>query len=492
MIAPTPIDQGAYADLILKYGGTSVRQGMQHIVNRVRDDPRIRAMVVSAPGRPTKESPKSEGQTNQLVAVAEEQGNESAQSNLMDKILDTYAQMGAPSSMIDEFASDLRQRIQSDTRGPVYLDNLTSFGEHASPQFQVYALEQAGIHAVYVPPPLLWRYTDTYSDAWPLAESKEMIGKFFADKFLSRERIVYVTGGFWSTTRHGTRATLGRGGSDLSQGHLGASIQEAPWYSETGRRLLLPNCTDEDGIRAADPNLIKDARRIRVMNYWEARIAAYAGFGILHSMAMIPAALADVPFLIQNTFDPQSQGTWIVANREVQPDERATAIVYKPGKYSFNCEQLGLHDLVGIGRKILQVFEQHGLVFDHYPGGIDDVTVIAGDKRLSNESFRRRISGDLSEVLREHALFSEFGQGNGAAYQNVNIGTGHGYIVLAGAALKGIAGQRMSARMLDLTADYNIPVPFHERGEQQRCIIFGVPEDRGAEATRLMYDAVFR
>jgi len=68
-----------------------------------------------------------------------------------------------------------------------------------------------------------------------------------------------------------------------------------------------------DGIYSADPRLVPEAVRVRVMSYQEAMELSYFGAKVIHPSALHPAIEDNIPIHIRNTFVPESEGTVIQA-----------------------------------------------------------------------------------------------------------------------------------------------------------------------------------
>lgn len=95
------------------------------------------------------------------------------------------------------------------------------------------------------------------------------------------------------------------------------------------------NWTDVDGVRAADPRLIHDAKSIHEMTFREMREMSYRGAGVLMMDAIIPVAEFEIPVIVKNTFNPSNDGTRIVAKRESNTEEIIIGIASRDGLFLF-------------------------------------------------------------------------------------------------------------------------------------------------------------
>ena len=115
----------------------------------------------------------------------------------------------------------------------------------------------------------------------------------------------------------------------------------------------------------------------------ELRELSYRGANVLHEDAIFPVRTAGIPINIRNTNQPQDKGTMIVAHADRKTDvDVITGIAGRRGFSVLTIEKDMMNSLVGFGRKVLQVFENHGISFEHLPSGIDSVGVIVASEAL--------------------------------------------------------------------------------------------------------------
>lgn len=87
---------------------------------------------------------------------------------------------------------------------------------------------------------------------------------------------VIVIAGFQGQDSFGYMTTLGRGGSDTSAVALGAALNAQ----------FVDIFTDVDGIKTADPRLVKHAETLKAMTYSEIVHLAYEGSKVIHPRAV--------------------------------------------------------------------------------------------------------------------------------------------------------------------------------------------------------------
>lgn len=140
--------------------------------------------------------------------------------------------------------------------------------------------------------------------------------------YLKDDKIVVVSG-FQGITEKGDLTTLGRGGSDTTAAALGVALNAD----------LVEIFTDVDGVKTADPNIVKDAKTLKVATYDEICELARQGAKVIHQRAVELIRQKNIPLKIRSTFtdDP---GTLVThsngegAEVEIKNDRLITGITY--------------------------------------------------------------------------------------------------------------------------------------------------------------------
>jgi len=117
---------------------------------------------------------------------------------------------------------------------------------------------------------------------------------------LKKGKIVIVAG-FQGVTEDGDITTLGRGGSDTTAVALASAIKAD----------LCEIYTDVKGVYTADPRIVKNARKLSIVNSDEVLELARAGAQVLHPRSVIFARKYKVPLVVRSSFD-DDPGTKIV------------------------------------------------------------------------------------------------------------------------------------------------------------------------------------
>jgi aspartate kinase len=157
-----------------------------------------------------------------------------------------------------------------------------------------------------------------------------------------------VAQGFIGSTVEGVTTTIGRGGSDYSASIIGAAL---------GARSI-EIWTDVDGMMTADPRIVPDAKRIRVISFDEAAELAHFGAKVLHPSTVLPAIERKIPVHIYNTRNPASEGTLIVAEPRTSRN-LIKSIACKRGVTVVNVSSTRMLLAHGFLRAIFEVFDRH-------------------------------------------------------------------------------------------------------------------------------------
>ena len=282
------------------------------------------------------------------------------------------------------------------------------------------------------------------------------------DKLLSKrlqkcERAVIP--GFYGGMEDGTVKTFSRGGSDVT-GSLVAKAIHADIYE---------NWTDVSGFLVTDPRIVDNPAVIETITYRELRELSYMGATVLHEDAIFPVRKEGIPINIRNTNRPEDKGTFIVESTCRKPKYVITGIAGKKGFCSINIEKSMMNSEIGFGRKVLQVFEDQGISFEHVPSGIDTMTVYVHQDEFEEKEqqviagIHRAVQPDFVEMESDLALIAVVGRG-----MKSQRGT-------AGRVFSALAHAHVNVKMID-------------QGSSELNIIIGVENRDFETAVKAIYD----
>ena len=394
---------------VVKFGGSSVANAEQvsKIIGVVTADADRRIVIVSAPGKRSSDDTKV---TDLLIALADTViaglDYKAALTAVVERYAEIQRDLDLPEEVVSVIEADLRGRIE--TRGSnkaQFMDAMKASGEDNNAKVIAEAFTKAGFPAKYINPgPAGMLLSDEFGNAEVLPESFE---KLAALKEIDE---IVIFPGFFGETKGGEVATFPRGGSDITGAILAAAVK-ADVYE---------NFTDVDSVCAMDPRVIDNPPAIDCMTYREMRELSYAGFGVFHDEAIVPAVRAQIPICIKNTNNPAAPGTMVVPKRS--PDERTVVgISSAPGFCSIYIDKYMMNREIGFGRRLLSILEEEGVSFEHTPSGIDNLSVIMESASISDRKEAvvvERIQNELKPdaVTVEHGLSMIMVVGEGMQY----------------------------------------------------------------------------
>ena len=267
-----------------------------------------------------------------------------------------------------------------------------------------------------------------------------------------------VIPGFYGAMEDGTVVTFSRGGSDIT-GSIVAKAIQADVYE---------NWTDVSGFLIADPRIIENPRGIDVITYGELRELSYMGAGVLHEDAIFPVRKQGIPINIRNTNKPEDEGTWIVGNTCKKAKYTITGIAGKKGFASINIEKDMMNLEVGFGRKVLQVFEEYDISFEHMPSGIDTLNVMVHQSEFIDKE-QNILSGISKAVNPDH----------------IEIQSDLALIAVVGRCMKSQRGT--VGRIFAALAHANVNVRMIDQGSSEQNVIIGVSNEDFETAIKAIY-----
>ena len=211
-------------------------------------------------------------------------------------------------------------------------------------------------------------------------------------------------------------------------------------------------------------------RSIEVITYKELRELSYMGATVLHESAIFPVRKEGIPINIRNTNAPQDKGTMIVETTCNKPDCIITGIAGKKGFVSITIDKDMMNSEIGFGRKVLQVFEDNGISFEHMPSGIDTMTVIVQQSEFESKE---------QEVLA--------GIHRNTSPDSIEIEAGLALIAVVGRAMKSAKGTAF--RIFEALAKSDVNVKMIDQGSSELNIIIGVHEEEFEKALQAIYNA---
>ena len=270
-----------------------------------------------------------------------------------------------------------------------------------------------------------------------------------------------VIPGFYGSLNDGTQTikAFSRGGSDVT-----GSI-----VAKNGKVDLYENWTDVSGFLIADPRIIKNPAVIQTITYKELRELSYMGASVLHENSVFPVRKEGIPINIKNTNSPEDPGTLIVESTCHKPAQVITGIAGKKGFATVMIEKDMMNSEIGFGRRVLQVFEDYELSFEHMPSGIDTMTVI-----VNTDDFIDKEQDILAGIHRA------------VQPDSIVLESDLALIAVVGRGMK--ASRGTAARIFNALAQKNINIKMIDQGSSELNIIIGVRNCYFNQAVKAIYN----
>jgi aspartate kinase len=331
--------------IVMKFGGTSVEsaEAIQRVTGIVKSRlDRRPIVVVSAMGKTT----------NRLLEIANRAvgGQRDEALRELVSLRDFHLRESGMERTVDEHFQELAELVKGlavlGELTPRSIDAISSFGERLSSLIVTNYFQHHGLNAVHVDSRKVIVTDQRHTQAVPLFE--QTYAKLAAAiPGLAKQQVV-VMGGFIASTENGVTTTLGRGGSDFTASIVGAGVGAEE----------IQIWTDVDGMLTADPTIIPNAHRVKVISFIEAAELAYFGAKVLHPATVMPAIERNIPVLILNSRRPQVEGTRIqsatVASKNV-----VKSIACKGRVLVLNIRSTRMFMAHGFMRRIFEVFDRN-------------------------------------------------------------------------------------------------------------------------------------
>ena len=168
---------------------------------------------------------------------------------------------------------------------------------------------------------------------------------------LERGNIVVVAG-FQGADKFGDPVTLGRGGSDTSAVALAGALKadECEIF------------TDVDGVYSADPRIVKNARKMREITYYEMLEMARLGAGVMQPRSVEMGQYFNIPIHVRSTFSDKT-GTIIREDYTLEDKDfeiRGVAHDQKVAKIAV----LGVENVPGVAHTIFSALADANIDVD--------------------------------------------------------------------------------------------------------------------------------
>ena len=433
-----------YEKKVVKFGGSSLASAEQFVksANIIKAEASRRFVVPSAPGKRFDGDTKV---TDLLISCYNKSVNggdwEADLEEIKSRYNDIINGLGLSTDLLGEFAT-----ITANIKNGTTLDYLASRGEYLN----------GIVLADYI--------------GYEFIDAAEVIffdasGKFDATKtnLIMSERLAgkknAVIPGFYGSNPDKTIKTFSRGGSDIT-GAIVARAVVADIYE---------NWTDVSGFLMCDPRIVENPRPIKIITYRELRELSYMGASVLHEDSIFPVKLASIPINIRNTNRPEDAGTLIVTSTDgYKTDDIITGIAGKKGFSVIRIEKDMMNQESGFGMRVLKVFADLNIPFEHIPSGIDTMCVVVNSADVKGREYD--IASSIQKAVNP---------------DHIHIDNNMGLVAVVGRNMAGMPGT--AARVFMALARKNINIRMIDQGSSELNIIIGVDESSFTRAIKAIY-----
>lgn len=446
---------------VCKFGGTSLADAatIAQVCDIILADSDRRITVVSAPGKRSSDDSKV---TDLLIACAERRlAGESYDTDVaavVARFEEIQSALGVEEDIASVVKDDLSARLRGDIRGAdAFMDLIKAAGEDNCAKLVAAVLRSRGHAARYVNPGEAgMMLSGDFGNAQLLPASYPRLAE------LKDVDELVVFPGFFGVTPQGDVVTFPRGGSDITGSILAAAVQ-ADAYE---------NFTDVDSVLAVDPRIVSDAKAISEVTFREMRELSYAGFSVLHDEAILPAVRAGIPIYIKNTHRPAARGTKIVPEHS-ESTHRVVGVASSDGFCTIFVSKYLMNREVGFGRRLLGIFEDEQLSFEHTPSGIDNISVILSEEDFDADKEEHVLSRIRSEM----------------EVDAVEVERGLALIMIVGEGMRFMVG--LAACATKALADAGVNIEMMNQGSSEISLMFGVKAADRKKAVQSLYCAFF-
>lgn len=429
---------------VVKFGGSSLASAEQFkkVGNIIRAEESRRYVVPSAPGKRFSEDTKVTDMLYKCYAEAEEGKNfDKSLKAIKERYNEIIKGLGLKLSLEEQF-----ETIKKQFAAKAGKDYAASRGEYLNGIIMANYLGYEFIDAATV---ICFDKNGEFES--------EKTNQVMSERLANTENAVIP--GFYGAMPNGQVKTFSRGGSDVT-GSIVARALKADVYE---------NWTDVSGFLVADPRIVENPKPIAIITYKELRELSYMGASVLHESAIFPVRKEGIPINIRNTNAPEDKGTMIVETTCSIPECIITGIAGKKGFVAINIDKDMMNSEIGFGRKVLQVFEDNGISFEHMPSGIDTMTVIVHQDEFVEKE--QKVLAELHRAVNPDSIELE---------SNLAL------IAVVGRGMKNSVGN--ATNVISALSNAKINVKMIDQGSSELNIIVGVRNRYFEAAIRAIYD----
>lgn len=335
------------------------------------------------------------------------------------------------------------------------MDLLLSSGERVSAALTAIAISEKGCKAMS----FTGRQSGIITNE---THTSAKIEKITADrvKRAIRKGYVPVIAGFQGVTETSDVTTLGRGGSDLTAVALAAALKAD----------LCEIYTDVDGVYTTDPNIVREAKKLRKISYDEMLEFASLGAKVLQARSVEFARKYEVPIVVRSSFN-NNPGTLVV--KEDKDMEKVAVSGIAHDKNQAKITAIGVHDKPGVAAKLFKTIADADIIVDMI------VQNVSSDGKSTDISFTVPRSDSKKAMKITAEIVSEIGS------KEVKMREDIAKVSIIGVGMRTHSG--VAAKMFETLAKHNVNIMMISTSEIKiSCIIDAKYSEL---AVRILHDA---
>lgn len=292
---------------VLKFGGTSV--GSVENIRKVKEIVQLETqsnrvvVVVSAVGGITDRLMKASAKAIQKDSSYQSDLNKikNLHIDIIDDLLSGEILNHTKEIVLDKL-TELEHLLQGiyliNELSPKTSDKILSYGELISSFIITEFFQQQGLNVQLKNSQNLIVTDSNFTNA---AVQFDETNANITAYFNNNDKQITVLPGFISKSEIGELTTLGRGGSDYTAAIVASAIDAE----------MLEIWTDVSGMFTTNPKLVKQAKPIARLSYFEAIELSHFGAKVLYPPTVLPVLSRNIPIKIKNTLLPNDEGTLI-------------------------------------------------------------------------------------------------------------------------------------------------------------------------------------
>ncbi len=351
-------------------------------------------------------------------------------------------------------------------------DFVVHFGERMSTYLFQKFLEYKNIPSEYISSDKEFLITNAnFTNALPKLDlCEEKISKRL-NPILDHGKVAVVTG-YYGSAEKGEITTLGRGGTDFSATIVAYSLKKS---DEDFVTVIF--WKDVDGILAANPKVVKDAKILSKLSYREARELAFFGSNILHPLCLITAEKKCIKTEIRNFEHPERQVyTEIVACFDIPPNGHVIKAISSMNQIALvTVEGDAMVSLPGAAANLFQLMGDNNI----------NINFISQSSSENNITFGTSVeNAEKVKVILSNSKFFK------KQWFSINVNADMGIIAVVGMGMlqrKGIAG-----RVFTLLGENDVNIVAIAQGSSEMNITMVIHKNDVEKAVNVLYNEFIR